>query len=202
MLGKPARTRDVGILLPRKSKSKKVSRGCRKRRQAGIQGWWQHESPAREYLVQVKCCNDTDCTPRIMKQALIALKGGSCEEYKSIFRTQVKATEWASDRMKEASVKLAKDEARKLSTVQEIMVRSTDCLRRIIASAGRQGGATMSYLCPHCNSFPMEDYVWWVSGEKQHTNWWCAICGENITGGNQTDTWWCSQAKVLIRPRS
>ena len=25
----------------------------------------------------------------------------------------------------------------------------------------------MSYLCRHCNSFPMEDYVWWVSGEKK-----------------------------------
>ena len=37
--------------------------------------------------------------------------------------------------MKEASEKVAKDEARKLSTVQEIMVRSTDYLRRIIAPA-------------------------------------------------------------------
>ena len=36
----------------------------------------------------------------------------------------------------------------------------------------------MSYLCPHCNSFPMEDYEKWVSGGKKHTNWWCAICGE------------------------
>ena len=26
----------------------------------------------------------------------------------------------------------------------------------------------MSYLCPHCNSFPMED----------HLVGWCAICGE------------------------
>ena len=24
----------------------------------------------------------------------------------------------------------------------------------------------MSYLCPHCNSLPLEDYVWWVSGEN------------------------------------
>ena len=24
----------------------------------------------------------------------------------------------------------------------------------------------------------MEDYVWWVSGGKKYTNWWCAICGE------------------------
>ena len=38
----------------------------------------------------------------------------------------------------------------------------------------------MSYMCPHCNSFPMEDCVWWVSGreERKHSNWWCAISGE------------------------
>ena len=39
----------------------------------------------------------------MMKQASLALKGGSCEEYKSIFRTQVKATEWASDRIRKLS---------------------------------------------------------------------------------------------------
>ena len=35
----------------------------------------------------------------------------------------------------------------------------------------------MSYLCPTCNSFPLEDYVWWVTAGKT-TKWWCAICGE------------------------
>ena len=53
---------------------------------------------------------------------------------------------------------MAKDEARKLSTVQEIMIGSTDYLRRIIAIAGGreggQGGVAMSYLCPHYDSFP------------------------------------------------
>ena len=44
--------------------------------EAGIPGQWHHESPAREYLEQVKCCSDTDCTPRMMKQAFLALKGG------------------------------------------------------------------------------------------------------------------------------
>ena len=24
------------------------------------------------------------------------------------------------------------------------------------------------YLCPNCNSFPLEDFVWWVSGGKTH----------------------------------
>ena len=43
-------------------------------RQAGIQGRWQLVSPAREYLEQVKCCHDTDCTHRMMKKGGLALK--------------------------------------------------------------------------------------------------------------------------------
>ena len=31
-------------------------------KQAGIQGQWQLESPAKEHLVQVKCSDDTNCT--------------------------------------------------------------------------------------------------------------------------------------------
>ena len=53
-------------------------------RQAGIRGRWQLESPAREYLEQVKSCNDTDCTHR-MKQGFVALKSGDGEEYKNTF---------------------------------------------------------------------------------------------------------------------
>ena len=83
-------------------------------KQVGIQGQWQLESPAREYLEQVKCCHDTYC----MKQAFLALKGGDWEEYKSILRTDLKAARWAFDRTKEAFEKVAKDAERKLSTVQ------------------------------------------------------------------------------------
>ena len=89
----------------------------------------------------------------------------------------MKASEWASDRIKEAFELVAQDEAEKMSIVQEIMIRNTEYLRRITAPVGRQGGVTMSYLCQHCNSFPLEDHVWWVSGGKS-TKWWCAICGE------------------------
>ena len=42
-------------------------------RQAGTQGQWQLEPPAREYSEQVKCCNDTDCTHRMMKHGFLAL---------------------------------------------------------------------------------------------------------------------------------
>ena len=71
----------------------------------------------------------------------------------------MKVSEWAFDRVTEAFDKVAKDEAKELSIVQEIMVRSTEYLQRTIAPAWEQGGVAMSYLCPHCNSFPMEDYV-------------------------------------------
>ena len=90
----------------------------------------------------------------------------------------MRVSEWALDRINEAFEEVGKDEARKLSTVQEIMTRSTDFLWRIIAPAGEQGGVTMSYLCPYCNSFPMEDCVLWVSGRKKRTNRWSAISGE------------------------
>ena len=55
---------------------------------------------------------------------------------KNTFRKEVKVSEWALTELKEAFEELAKAEARKLSTVQEIMISSTDNLRRIIAPAG------------------------------------------------------------------
>ena len=80
--------------------------------QAGIQGQWQLDAPAKEYLEQVKCRDDTHCTERMMKRGLTALKSGDWQEYKSIVR--------------EAFEQVAQDEAEKLSILQEIMIRSTD----------------------------------------------------------------------------
>ena len=101
------------MFLPRKIKSEKVSRGAEKERQAGIQGQWQHESPVREYLEQVQCCSDTDCTPRMMKHCLFVVKSEDWEEYENTFRNEVKVTEWTFDRIKLAFEKVVKDEARK-----------------------------------------------------------------------------------------
>ena len=58
--------------------------------------------------------------------------------------------------------KVEKDEAGSMSVVQGILLR-TDFLRRIISPVGGQGGVTLSYVCPHCNSLHLEDYTWWVS---------------------------------------
>ena len=41
----------------------------------------------------------------------------------------------------------------------------------------------MSHVCPQCNSFPLEDFFWWVSTAKKCCSWWCAICGETHEWG-------------------
>ena len=118
--------------------------------------------------------HDTDCNEPMMKKGFTALKNGIWEEYQDTLRNMMKASGWAFDRSKEAFEKVAQDEAEKVSIVQEIMLRSTDYLLRIIAPVGGQGGVTKSYLCPHCKSFPLED----GSQLGKTTQWWSAICGE------------------------
>ena len=113
----------------------------------------------------------------------------------------MKATEWAFERIREAFELVAQDEARKVSIAQEIMFKSTDYLRRIIAPDGGQGGVTMSYLCPYCNSFFLEYYIWWVSGRKGATIGGAHFVKKNTNGSNQTSCWSYKQEKVLRRPR-
>ena len=87
----------------------------------------------------------------------------------------MEASECAFDRIKEAFELVAQDEAEKMSIVQEIMFKSADYLRRIIAPVG--------------NSFPLEDYVWSL-GEKDVT------IGGVICGGRKYD--WKQPARLLV----
>ena len=76
---------DVGLFYPRKKQRKEFPRAeAEEEKQAGIQGQWQLETPAREHLEQVKCCHDTDCTERMVKKGFTALKGGDWEECKTL----------------------------------------------------------------------------------------------------------------------
>ena len=103
MMGKEQYIREMWEhYLRERSRVKKFREEAAREWQADIQGQWQQESPAREYLEQAKWCHDTDCSPRTLKQAILVLKGGDGEEYKRNFRINAKATEWAFDRMKEA----------------------------------------------------------------------------------------------------
>ena len=93
-----------------RSKAKKFRQLTDEERQAGIQGQWQQESPAGEYLEQVKCCHDIDCNESMMKKGFTALKNGTWEEYKENFKEKMRASEWAFDRKKEAFNLVAKDD--------------------------------------------------------------------------------------------
>ena len=75
---------------------------------AGLKGQWQLESPAKGHLEQERRGDDTNCTERMMKKGFTALKS-------------------ALDRIKEAFEQETQDEARKLSIVHEILIRSKDC---------------------------------------------------------------------------
>ena len=61
-------------MIGKNSTYEKCGEEAEKERQAGIQGQWQQESTAREYLEQVKCCNDTDCTQRMMRSWLFCIE--------------------------------------------------------------------------------------------------------------------------------
>ena len=78
----------------------------------------------------------------------------------------MKVSEWAFDRIKEAFEKVAKMR-------QKAEHRPRNHVKKHRLGEGRgHGGVTMSCLCPHCNSFPMEDNMWWASGGKGRNNWW------------------------------
>ena len=68
-----------------RSKAKKYRQLADEEKQEGIQGQWQQESPAREYLLPVKCCHDTDCSesPQRMKSTPIGTDHFGCQHASS-----------------------------------------------------------------------------------------------------------------------
>ena len=69
-----------------RSRAKRFRELVEEEKQAGIQGQWQQESRAREYLEQVKCSHDTDCNKPVMRKGFTALQNGTWEEYEETFR--------------------------------------------------------------------------------------------------------------------
>ena len=122
---------------------------------------------------------------QMMRCGYLPLKNGSWEDFEEEYRKEGQSCEWTFERIREAYEKVAKDEFGRLGIVQEILRKSTDFLRRVIEPVDGMGGVTLSNVCPHCDSFPLEDYIWWVSTghgdgnnrKKKHCNWWCAACG-------------------------
>ena len=74
MIGKePYLSRMWEYFLQERNRVKRFP-GLADEKQEGLQGQWQQESPAREYLEQVKCCRDTGCNEPMTKKGFTALK--------------------------------------------------------------------------------------------------------------------------------
>ena len=96
-------TRNVGVYFSlERAKAKQFLKDAEKEKWEEIQGEWQQESPAKEYLDQVKSSADTDSTPEMMRFGYYAFKDRDWDEYKRTFKVEVNATEWASERIREA----------------------------------------------------------------------------------------------------
>ena len=81
MMGKEPYLRGIWeYFLQERRRVKRFRELADEEKQAGVQGQWQQESPAREYLEQVKCCHDTDCKETMMKKGFTALKNGTWED--------------------------------------------------------------------------------------------------------------------------
>ena len=97
---------------------------------------------------------------------------------------------------RESCSEVVQEDVDRQSIVLEILLTSTDFLRRICVPVEGQGAVSMSYVCPHCHRFSLEDYIWWVSaghGNKQ-CNWWCAACGGQYN--------WKAPNRVLVKQDS
>ena len=81
MMGKEPYLRAMWeYFLRERSRVKRFRQLADEEKQAGLQGQWQQESPATEYLEQVKFCHGTDCNEPMMKKGFTALKNGNWKE--------------------------------------------------------------------------------------------------------------------------
>ena len=179
IMGKcPIYTWNVGVFHSQKGRGKEDSGRCcaekaRRNTRSLTTGTF------REVLEQVSGNVDMGCSAQIIRKRYIAIRDDIWEEFRKGCREKEKSSEWTPEKIREGCEKVAKDEIGRLGIVQKILGKSTDFLRRIIAPVG--GGVTLSHICPHCNSFPLEEYIWWVStghgdGNKKnmkHCCWWC-----------------------------
>ena len=82
--------------------AKQFLKDAEKEKWEGIQGEWQQESPAKEYLDQVKSSADTDHTPKMMRFGYTMHSKTEIGRNTKELSKLVNATEWAFERIREA----------------------------------------------------------------------------------------------------
>ena len=131
---------------------------------------WQQESPYKEELELVKHNRDLCFKGLSVRRAYHAGKSGDWGRYLQEFRKDDKLSEWASMKVKASYEKVEAVDIGRLSSAQDMLRKSSDVQRRIIAPNDGSGGVTLSYVCPHCHCFPLEDNIWWVSSGHSDGN--------------------------------
>ena len=99
--------------------ARKLPADAGREKQEGIQGQWQHESPFREVLQEVKRGADADCRPQMMRRCYYAMKNDSWEDFEERYRKEGKSSERTFEFIREACGKVAKDEIGRLGMVPE-----------------------------------------------------------------------------------
>ena len=79
----------------------------------------------------------------MMRRAYDAKKLCYCESFKEECRKEGKLCEWTFDRLQEAYDKVVLEDIRHLIIAQDILRKSTDFLRRIIAQNDFSGAANV-----------------------------------------------------------
>ena len=110
-----------------------------------------------------------------MRRACHAGRSGNWESYTNEFQKDGKLSAWASFKVRECYENVESEEKDRLSIAQDILHKSTDFLRRIIAPIGAVRGGTLMYVCRHRR---LRTTLGGRCGHgKMQCNWRCAACG-------------------------
>ena len=104
---------------------------------------------------------------------------------------------WATVKVRECNNEVESEDESRASITQDILHKSTDFLRKIIAPSDGVRGVTLSYVCPHCHCFPLGDCIWRISSghgdgnKKKKGNATCGVrlAAASTTGGRRPGSW-------------
>ena len=155
-------------------------------KEKGKQGQWQQESPFKKVLEHVRRSADTYCGLQTVLRAYIAVKHGN---WKRLFKGRVQERkesfcELTFEGIREDYEKVATDDIGRLSIAQEILRKSTDTLRRIIAPVDGMGGVTMANVS--------QCVVASLCRRNGLQHRWCKdseLCGKGPTGKASGPAW-------------
>ena len=56
-----------------------------------------------------------------------------------------------------------------LSMLPSELAGGTDFLRYVVSETDGRGAIAFTCVCVHCKIFPLEDFLWWVSGKDERS---------------------------------